>query len=283
MSKKILALLLALCLVFSFLLTSCSSCEDETPDDGKDGEDVPGDGGSGKDDSAITPATFTFALNTDGTGYIVTGATIQSPQRIAIPAKHDSLPVVAIAEGAFMGHNSITALIIPDSVKSIGANAFARCDGITTLQIGYGVESIGDYAFFGLSSLNKITVHEANPVYKAENGCLFEKTGGTLLLGTFACSIPNDGSITRIGNGALAFMTLSAITIPKSVTSFGENVLYANPQVLSFYYEGSAQDWEAITKPDNWKDEISYTFTVICHEGDHGVTVTPPAPQDPQE
>ena len=49
--------------------------------------------------------------------------------------------------------NSLTSIIIPDSVTSIGNYAFYSCSGLTSIIIPNSVTSIGNYAFFNSAKL----------------------------------------------------------------------------------------------------------------------------------
>jgi hypothetical protein len=69
--------------------------------------------------------------------------------------------VKSIGAGAFRGTN-ITSVKIGDSVTSIGKYAFSNCLGLTSITIPAGVTSIEDWAFSGLISLMSITVK--NPI-----------------------------------------------------------------------------------------------------------------------
>ena len=66
--------------------------------------------------------------------------------------------VTSIGEMAFSYCSGLTSIKIPNSVKSIGREAFVLCSGLTSVTIGYSVESIGDYAFDGCSGLTSITI-----------------------------------------------------------------------------------------------------------------------------
>jgi hypothetical protein len=82
-------------------------------------------------------------------GTVTTGA-------VVIPASYNNLPVTEIADKAFNG-TQITAVTIPDSVKTIGARAFMDCASLTSVTIGKGVTSIGNMAFGNCAKLTSVT------------------------------------------------------------------------------------------------------------------------------
>ena len=91
---------------------------DEGQEPGQDDEEQnPGQGGE-----VIEPAKLIFE-KTDA-GYSVTGYE-GTPTAVVIPDTYDGLPVTSIGGSAFEYCTSLTSIIIPDSVTSIGENAFA--------------------------------------------------------------------------------------------------------------------------------------------------------------
>lgn len=73
---------------------------------------------------------------------------------------HDSIDykVVEIATGAFAGSPGLTGeLVLPDSLKIIGANAFYDCTGFTEVAIPDSVETIGNNAFYGATGIEEMT------------------------------------------------------------------------------------------------------------------------------
>ena len=97
--------------------------------------------------------------------------------------------VTSIGDGAFEGCRSLTEVVIPNSVTSIGDRAFSLCRSLTEVVIPDSVTSIGDRTFLGCSSLTEVVIPD---------------------------------SVTNIGKGAFAnCCSLAEVVIPNSVTSIG--------------------------------------------------------------
>ena len=63
-----------------------------------------------------------------------------------------------ICNNAFFCCRSLTDIVIPDSVTSIGDKAFYRCSSLTSFVIPNGVTRIGNGAFLGCSSLKEVAI-----------------------------------------------------------------------------------------------------------------------------
>lgn len=97
--------------------------------------------------------------------------------------------VTSIGDGAFEGCRSLTEVVIPNSVTSIGDRAFSGCRFLTEVVIPNSVTSIGDRTFLGCSSLTEVVIPDR---------------------------------VTNIGKGAFAnCCSLAEVVIPNSVTTIG--------------------------------------------------------------
>ncbi len=141
-----------------------------------------------------------------------------------------------IACCAFSFCDSLTSIVIPNSVTFIGYEAFASCTGLASVTIGDGVTSIGDGVvadtglvrgtFADCESLTSIVVSKENKVYHSSGNCIIETASKTLVAGCKTSVIPDDGSVTFIGSVAFSCCGLTSITIPDTVTSIGNMAFY---------------------------------------------------------
>ena len=136
----------------------------------------------------------------------------RSLSEIVIPSS-----VTSIGDSAFYGCRSLSGIVIPSSVTSIGDYAFSDCRSLSEIVIPSSVTSIGDSAFSGCRSLSEIVIHSCvNSIgNSAFHGC--NSLSGIV--------IPS--SVTSIGDWAFSGCdSLSKIVIPSSVTSIGDFAFY---------------------------------------------------------
>lgn len=79
-----------------------------------------------------------------------------------------------ISEYSFIGCHSLTSVIIPSSVTSIGESAFLNCSSLTSINIPSSVTEIGESAFTFCSGLRSVYVYAETPPSigaNAFNGC----------------------------------------------------------------------------------------------------------------
>ena len=64
--------------------------------------------------------------------------------------------VTRIAEGAFAGCETVTALTLPARLTDVGKGAFRGCTALTTLSVPYGIETIGEDVLAGCDALRSV-------------------------------------------------------------------------------------------------------------------------------
>ena len=138
--------------------------------------------------------------------------------------------------------------VIPEGVKSIGDYAFLGRTNLKNITIPANVTSIGERVFEYCDSLEKIKVDADNATFDSRNNCnaIMESATNTLIAGCGKTVIP-EGTET-IGEEAFAnVVTLTHITIPKSVTEIKEGAFSACYYLSTVIFCGTKADWQAVT------------------------------------
>ena len=141
-----------------------------------------------------------FELNEDGKGYTLMGNFDCKSSNLVV-GQYDGLPVTAISP------------------------TFRMYDFTGSITIGHSVTELHAENFVGISPfLTNITVQEGNPAYQGTGNCLIETATRTMILGSRSSVIPDDGSVTTIGENAFRNLNgLMSIVIPDSVTVIENN------------------------------------------------------------
>ena len=141
---------------------------------------------------------------------------VGSATNVEIPSTINGIDVTTIGSETFKDNTSITSVVIPSSVTSIGNYAFTYCDSLNTV---YVCNSSIDSDRFKISTGGKLP----------ENIFYFDETTGTITkyIGSATnVEIPstiNGINVTTIGDNAFNSCTsLTSIEISEGVTSIGE-------------------------------------------------------------
>ncbi|MBD5584680.1 MAG: leucine-rich repeat domain-containing protein, partial [Clostridia bacterium] len=126
-----------------------------------------------------------------------------------------------VGEGAFKGCTEITSVNFGNcTVRSIGAQAFDGCSSLSSVVLPEGLNSVGSGAFAGTnlatgssSSYNIV----GNAVFCGDTLILFTGSGSYTVPGQV-----NGETITKIGAYAFAGSNVTSVTIPATVTEIGE-------------------------------------------------------------
>ena len=114
-------------------------------------------------------------------------------------------------------------IIIPDGVKEIGANAFKGCEEFNSIKISKTVEKIS-CAESGWIRTEHLVVDEDNSKYYIQDGCLIDKKEKELVWAFAGSTIPDDGSVVKIGSKAFYHRSdITKIVIPDMITEIGDD------------------------------------------------------------
>ncbi len=228
MKKRILSLLLALCLLCGMLPQLISDTYAATMGDLSDSISWELDKATG----LLTISGSGIMPNwTDGG---------ESPpwydQRTSIRTLFVTSGITTIGSNAFKGCTYLSSVTLPDGLTTIGDSAFYACtlsssftipssvntignyafygSRLTSVTIPYGVSAIGDYTFYGCNRLSSVKIPDSVKTIGTEAfyGC--ERL--------LSMTIP-DG-VSSIGNHAFYGCTrMSSVTLPNSVSTIGES------------------------------------------------------------
>ena len=174
-----------------------------------------------------------------------------SLSEIVIPSS-----VTSIGDSAFYGCNSLSEIVIPSSVTSIGDSAFWGCNSLSEIVIPSSVTSIGDRAFSSCDSLSEIVIpFSVTSIGKsAFRGC------------NSLSEIVIPSSVTSICDWAFwNCRSLSEIVIPSSVTSIGKGAFYVCDSLSEIVIPSSVtcigdSAFYGCKFPDNLKQELIFRF-----------------------
>lgn len=231
----------------------------------------------------ITSGDYTYIVNEDGTASIVRYS--GTDENLVIPSTLDEYTVTGIGFSSFASKNTITSVIVPDSVIDIGETAFyncdnltsvtflstnirsmgnrifSNCDNLTSVILPGNLQSIPHQMFYYCEKLESITIPESvtKIEYEAFAGCL--NLSSLILpqnissIGESAFShcanlesvvIPN--GVTVISNNTFLGCTdLTSISIPQSVKNIFPKAFYNCNNLTTVYYDGTPEEWNEIT------------------------------------
>ena len=192
-----------------------------------------------------------------------------------------------ICNSAFYFCRSLSKIVIPSSVTSIGEWAFSNCGSLSTIVTPSSVTSIGDRAFSSCTSLKYISIPKSviglngnpfadwngklqclSPNFINEDDILFNKDKNKIISfrnqNIESYVIPS--SVTSIGNDAFSkCSSLSKIVIPSSVTSIGEMAFMDCDSLSEIVIPSSVTSigdsaFYRCKFPDNLKQELIFRF-----------------------
>lgn len=193
---------------------------------------------SGKCGENLTWNLTNGVLTISGTGEMYDYGALSVPwysQRESITSLIIGNSVTRIGKEAFSGCSSLTSINIPNSVTEIGAWAFFECSSLASVTIGNNVSTIEDAAFNWCESIIKVTLNSDAIVSKDYHGL------GYCLIDIFGYQVEEyiiGDNVTRIGDNAFGYYAidehnLTSVTIGNGVTSIGSEAFYGCSNLVS--------------------------------------------------
>ena len=217
-------------------------------------------------DQSVGPTVgIIYDISADGTYAMVVGYE-GSATKIKIADTYEGLPVKVIYSSAFYENRTITSVIIPNSVTSIGERAFYSCSNLTSVVIGDNVTSIGDHAFFKCTGLTSVVIGDSvtsigeYAFYECKSLASVLIPDGVTYIGYaafYGCdslsSIVIPDSVTYIREWAFSGCdSLTSVVIGDSVTYIGYAAFYDCYSLTDVYYKGSEEEWQKVIIVDEW-------------------------------
>lgn len=167
-----------------------------------------------------------------------------------------------------------TVVNIPEGVAQLGYGAFSHNNNIEKVIVPASCVIIPDHALYELAPSVYFEVSNDNPKYCSENGCLIDKETSTLIRAIVGAVVPDDGSVTKIGNYAFAnHEEIVCLNIPNTIIEIGgfafnncknlKNVIIPETVVkLGYRAFGNCRALSKVQLPDNGLSAIEdYAFT----------------------
>lgn len=131
-----------------------------------------------------------YSLNSDGKGYSVNGIGTAKGTVIVIPAEYNGLPVTEIRNNALQYNETITSVVIPEGVSTIGSGAFRGCSALESIVIAKSVTSIGSSAFRDCTSLTTVYYAGSATDWEAVSVASYNSTINNTTLCFYSASRP---------------------------------------------------------------------------------------------
>jgi hypothetical protein len=213
--------------------------------------------------STVEDMGYEFTSNGDGTCYV---SGIGTAVTGVIPRYSPAGDVVtAIGDGALQGQ-SFYVVGIPDTVTHIGEGAFKETS-LEYMIISDSVTYIGDRAFSN-TGYNWSTQAVCNAISKLTNLTYLGKYALSMGSNPGGVSLTLPDGIIGIEDGLLSggYYSDMSLTIPKSVTYIGSDILSGWRVNATVTYRGTVAEWRAIEKHADWNREM-YPITITCTDG----------------
>jgi hypothetical protein len=144
---------------------------------------------------------------------------------------------------------------LPDSVVEIGESAFFNCQNLETIEFSQNLTTIERFAFGSCSNLSSLTIPDSIKVIDE-----------SAFMGCSSLSEVNFGKNVEILRNTTFFScsSLKKIHLYSNLRSIESSAFYGCENI-EIVYEGSAAEWNAITKATDWAAGVGY-YQILCSD-----------------
>ena len=182
-----------------------------------------------------------------------------SPKITSVEFEEDGL-CNSIGKLAFYYCYTITTVVIPESITSIGDQAFYECKNLievynlSALKITVGSSANGYVGRYAISVYTSLDIPSKQ--WKTEDGFLFYEDGNTCYLLGHNIGDKTEITLPESCNGKSYEIykrtfennyKVTKITISNSVTSIGYQAFRFCSKLETIYYKGTAEEWADIS------------------------------------
>ena len=147
-----------------------------------------------------------------------------------------NVPSTVKVIGDFRSTEKLQSITFPEGLETIGGESF-KGSGITSVSLPSSLTSIGSSAFYQCTSLTNAD-----------------------LSATMLTSLPS--------NLFYWCFALTSVNLPSSLTSISNQAFYLNSSLQEIHFEGTVDQWNAISKASNWKQSCYSLTTIVCADGE---------------
>lgn len=263
MKKRLLSVILAVCMVLGLLPGTVWASEITSGVCGKEGGNL-----------SWTFDKTAHTLTVSGTGEMMdyhdivdgTNAPWFSVQKL-IKTIIIEEGVTSIGNSAFSGgvggyyYNEFLTVILPSSLISIGEYAFSGCDTLKEIEIPSNVTQIGREAFKSCFALESIVIPEGITRIESETFIYCNKLANVTL----------SSNLEEIGSGAFFDCAITNILIPQSVTSIDMSAFSGASKLERIDVEANNSVYASIDGVLFSKDYISLLRYPCAKSGDYTI------------
>ena len=142
-------------------------------------------------------------------------------------------------------------MLLPEGLSAIGDKAFSGCGSLAALRLPASLAEIGAGAFSGCPLLRELEIAEDSEYFRLEDAVLFTADGTELaaypLWKEDESYVVPDGVTVIRGEAFASCAKLTAVTLPASLTTIGDQAFYGCEGLTEASYAGTREQWEAVS------------------------------------